>query len=171
MQFVSPLPAEGVSGCSECCSPEVAALQACEPQRAPEPAGFLRELVGMVRRRVAYQTKTTVGLRVCGWRWERGGLRGVRRLDVLPVEVRTAVLGCSRCFGKVGKASNPTQNAAGGAAARHSSTRFSLQAQPFIPSGCIQRRILAEITSPSIQAAPSFPPRLQKAVSPQQNKY
>lgn len=95
----------------------------------------------------------------------------MRRLDVLPVEVRRVVLGCSCCFGKVGKASNPTQNAAGGAAAPRCSTRFSLQAQPFIPSGCIQRRILAEITSPSIQATPSSPPRLQKAVSPQQNKY
>lgn len=79
----------------------------------------------------------------------------MHRLDVLPVEVRRVVLRCSRCFGKVGKASNPTQNAAGGAAAPRCSTRFSLQAQPFIPSGCIQCRILAEITSPG---SSFFPP-------------
>lgn len=30
MQFASPAPAEGVWGCRECCSPEVAALQVCE---------------------------------------------------------------------------------------------------------------------------------------------
>lgn len=74
-------------------------------------------------------------------------------------------------FWEGGKSSNPTQNAAGGAAAPRCSTRFSPQAHPFMPSGCTQCRILAEITSPSIQAARSSPPRLQKAVSPQQYKY
>lgn len=66
--------------------------------------------------------------------------------------------GCSWCFGKVAKALGPTRNAAGGAATPPCSARFSPQSQPFILSSCIQRRILAEITSPSIQAAISFSP-------------
>lgn len=51
MQFASPVPAKGVWGCMECCSPEVAALQVREVWRdAPEPVRHLQDLalVGLV---------------------------------------------------------------------------------------------------------------------------
>lgn len=48
MQFAGSLPAEGVSGCRECCSPGVAALQVCELRRdAPKPARYLQELASL----------------------------------------------------------------------------------------------------------------------------
>lgn len=63
--------------------------------------------------------------------------------------VGTVVIRC--CLGKVGRALNPTRNAAGGAATPPCSSPFSLQSQPFIPSSWIQRCVSAGIASPSIQ--------------------
>lgn len=88
--------------------------------------------------------------------------------------IRVAVLGCwgMQLFWEGGKSRESDQKRSWWSS---SSPRSSLQLQPFEPfvlSGCSQGCILAEITSPSIQAAISPPPPLlQWGRSTKQYKY
>lgn len=93
-------------------------------------------------------------------------MRGERlqgRIHVLPVllgQLCCDAEGC--CLGEVGRALNPSGNAAGGAATPPCSSPFSLQSQPFIPSSCTQRCSSAGIASPSIQLLFLSPPEASK---------
>lgn len=71
--------------------------------------------------------------------------------------IGVAVLGCwgMQLFWEGGKSCESDQKRSWQSSG---SPRSSLQLQPFILSGCSRCCILAEITSPSIQAAISFPP-------------